>query len=217
MFFRLLKNAPLLLLIGAGLCMLLQAQAEQREVAREYDRLAAKVGRLQVTDASKFYVAPIPTDDPMHFAWRVYLPAGLALQQRAEHLSGGSTSSASIQSAGERVLRACYRFEGDSTKVFVKGFSGASESGFSDKSFAKFVQKHWREFEVESLAANGPTQYEPDEILTLLKITIPENLYEEIKQTKYSYLADRIKTKPLTLVRIGTVAAFEAEESKAGE
>ncbi len=217
MYFRLLKNSPLLLLIGAGLFMLLQAQAERREVAREYDRLVAKVGRLKVTDSSKFLVAPIPTDDPMRFAWRVYAPAGLPLQQRSEHLSGGANRSSSTQPEGEFIVRACYRFEGDSVRVFVKGFSSASESGFSDKSFARFIQKHWREFEVESLAADGPTQYEPDEVLTMLKITIPEKFYEQIKQASDSYLADRLKTKPLTLVRIGTDAAFAAEESKARE
>ena len=69
--FQRLVTAILLLAIAVGTFNLIHARIIHAEVKQEFDRLVAKVGRLEITDPKKFHVVPIETNEPFHYAWRV--------------------------------------------------------------------------------------------------------------------------------------------------
>ncbi|MGY8771594.1 MAG: hypothetical protein ACKVH8_24525 [Pirellulales bacterium] len=214
MFQRLL-TAILLLAIVVGTINLILARIINAEVEQEFDRLVAKVGRLEITDPKKFHVIPIETNQPFHYAWRVYMPEGLSINRKTEFFAGGSSSSTSSGQPSESIYRARFRFEGDEVKVYVKNGSGSSTTGYTNKEFAKFLQDHPDDLIVHALGDDGTRVFDTDQVLTLLKLEIPEHLQDEARLAWNKRDKRKRTLPPLIITQMGMSEAFsEAEESK---
>ncbi|PHR90945.1 MAG: hypothetical protein COA78_34290 [Blastopirellula sp.] len=213
--FQRIITAILLLAIIVGAIQLFQAKAAHSEVKQEFDRLVAKVGRLEITDPKKFHVIPIETGDPFHFAWRIHTPEGLSIHRRTEFFHGGySSGTSSVRPASEAIHRARFRFDGDQIMVFVKSGSGSSTKGYGNKTFSKFLQEHVEELIVHSLADDGTMVFDTDQVLTTLKIEIPEHLQAEARLAWKKRDKSKTPLPPLILTQMGTKEAFAAAEEK---
>lgn len=71
-----LLNLSLLIAAIVGGVFTYQAGQKHRRLVSEFERLKNKVGDLTVDDPSKVHVRVLDTGEDLHFAWRVYFPAG---------------------------------------------------------------------------------------------------------------------------------------------
>ncbi|PHR90943.1 MAG: hypothetical protein COA78_34280 [Blastopirellula sp.] len=215
--FQRIITAILLLAIIVGAFQLIQAKTSQSEVKQEFDRLVAKVGRLEITDPKKFHVIPIETNEPFHYAWRVYMPEGLSIHRKTKFFSGGSSSSSTSGQPNESIFRARFRFVDDEVKVYVKSGSGSSTMGYTNKKFSQFLQDHADEMIVGSLADDGTRVFDTDQVLTLLKLEIPEHLQDEARLAWNKRDKRKRTLPPLILTQMGTQEAFAAAKEKKNE
>jgi hypothetical protein len=159
-----------------GLFFVWQTGQKRQATRLEYERLVRLTGDLAVTDSSKVHVLALDTGEPLHFAWRIYLPKGSLLKFRHP---GGSGSSSSRD--GEHLIaRVRFREDKDGQLQVYKRFSGVSgQSGFGNKSLAAFLRGRWDQVAVEQLGAGKPAIVEPNEEAQILRLTLPEALHSE--------------------------------------
>jgi hypothetical protein len=101
MLTRLLSLTLLVASLVGGL-LALSAGREYQRLLAEHRRLERKVGNVPISDASQVHVRALKTGEPLHFAWRVYLPAGF----HARWDSGRGYSTSSSSSASEFIASA---------------------------------------------------------------------------------------------------------------
>lgn len=165
--------------ILVGAIRAVQSGRERSELRTEYQRLVRKVGELAISDTTKVWVSALETGDPMHFAWRVYLPANHHFRVRHQ---GGSSSSNRPDSA-EFVARVRFRMS-DSGHLQVYGHygSGSHLGSRGSGEVAQFIQQHWERFQIEQLGSEGAVSLEPTDSATLLRITVPDDLQAEMRE-----------------------------------
>jgi hypothetical protein len=157
-----------------------QTGRERSRLAEKYDRLVQVTGDLPVADASKVYVRALDTGEPMHFAWRVYVPPNYQQIWKSNH-GGSSTSSSS--SSSEFITRVRFR-EGDQGRldVYTHFSGGSSRSTLADGPFAGLLRDHWGEVRVEQLGAAGLAVLGPDQSAVILRLTLPDDLRDRAPQ-----------------------------------
>lgn len=150
---------------------------QKRQAARlEYDRLVRLTGDLSLTDPDKVHILALETQEPLHFAWRIYLPPRTRLKFRHP---GGSGSSTAFD-AEHLIARVRFREHPPGRLLMYTRFSGVSgQSGFGDDSLARFLQGRWDQVEVEQLGTGQPAVLKTGEELQLLRLTLPEPLHAE--------------------------------------
>src|SRR6185436_11697936 len=67
-------NLFLILVAVLGGLLAWQSGRERGRLQAECARLLAITGDLSIDDPSKVYIRALDTREPLHFAWRVYLP-----------------------------------------------------------------------------------------------------------------------------------------------
>lgn len=175
--------------IVVGAVSTFRSGRERNELRAEYRRLAAKVGELDVEDPEKVWLVALDTGDPMHFAWRVYLPANYRLKVR--HPSGWGSSWGSDPK--EFIARVRFRDEDDDAISVYKNFgSGSSRGRYAHGDAAAFVRKHREAFEIEQLGRDGPVSLDPDEPAELLRIRLPAELKEQAEAELPAHSASRL-------------------------
>ncbi|MGY8769343.1 MAG: hypothetical protein ACKVH8_13075 [Pirellulales bacterium] len=138
----------------------------------------------------------------------------MSIHKRTEYFSGGSSSSTSSGQSSESIFRTRFRFEGDEVKVYVKGGSGSSTSGYNNKKFAQFLTDHAEEMIVTALADDGTRVFDTDQVLTLLKVDIPEHLQDEARLAWNPRDKRKRELPPLILTQMGTQEAFATAKEK---
>jgi hypothetical protein len=169
----------LLALLAPGVFLAWRTGLARDRLATRYEALRQVAGDLPVSDPTKAYFAALETGDPLHFAWRAYLPPNYALELR--HLGGGMTSNSSTK-AEDFIARVRLR-GGPNGTVEVYGRFGHSsfKSGIGDSSLAEFVRAHARELRVEQLGSGEVAALDPKRGVTLLRLTVPDDLLPEAK------------------------------------
>ena len=80
----------LLAIVLAGGVLAWRAGRERASLAAHHVRLLAAAGELPADDPTLIYLKALDTGDPLHFAWRVHLPANSHLEVRSRTGSGWS-------------------------------------------------------------------------------------------------------------------------------
>lgn len=203
-------NVTLLIATIVGAVLAYRAVKKHRELSAEHQRLEAKVGSLPIGDPSKVHVRAIPTGEKLHFAWRVYVPAGF--QMKLKYGSGSGTTMYS--SAHQFIIRARFQEYKDGTfQVFIKRGGGASLSQLGDQDLANLLHERWDEVQVEQLGVKDVTVIEADEIAHLLRLTLPDDLQQQAEETVRPSVMRQFKTGLLD-IRFGTDAAFQKAEAR---
>jgi hypothetical protein len=206
-----LLNVVLLIAALIGGVLAYRAAAHRQRLLTEKSRLEKLVGSLPVGDLSKTHVRAMETGDELHFAWRVYLPAGF--NARWEYSGGSSWSS------GPREFIARVRLREDERGrlfVFIKGGGGSSRLALGDEQLADLLRDRWDEVRVEQLAADDVVTVEADEVATLLRLTLSDDLKREVEQKLNKYFAERFQTA-LVDVRFGSDQAFQKAATVKGQ
>lgn len=179
MRFRLL-DFLLIALIVVGSFFAWLTGSKRYELSKTFERLSRKTGDLSIADLSLIYVQALPTQEPLHFAWRVYLPPNYNLNVRAR--SGGMSSFAS---AGARDFIARVRLrenENGQMEIYTHFAGGASRSGIGDVELCKLLHGRWGKIRVEQLGADQLAALNPSRSAVLLKLTMPDEMIAEARK-----------------------------------
>lgn len=179
MRFRLL-DFLLITLIVVGSFFAWRTGSKRYELSKTFERLSRKTGDLLITDPSLVYVQALPTGEPRHFAWRVYLPPNYNLNVRAR--SGGMSS---FSSAGARDFIARVRFREDEQgllHVYTHFAGGASRSNIGDADLSKFLHGRWDKLKVEQLGVDQLAAFNPGRSAVLLKLTMPDEMIPDARK-----------------------------------
>lgn len=179
---RRLLDAILLLAALAGGVVAWQTGREQARLRAKVERLTRSAGDLPVTDPSRIHVLALDTGEPLHFAWRVYLPAGYDLALVEGRRSGGVVSRSPAGSIPSRELILRVRFREDAQgrlNLYRKNENYSSRGSFGDDALAKVLHGRFEKVLVEQLGANAPVSVGVDEPQDLLRLTLPADMEAE--------------------------------------
>lgn len=180
---RKVVDLVLVALIVAGGYLAWQASRERRGLRAEYDRLVRAAGELPVTDPTMVYVRALDTGDPMHYAWRVYLPPNYPYEVRHSGWGGGGESSNSGGSAAQEFI-ARVRFRPDDQgrlHCYLKFAGGASRGSIGTPEVGTLLRRRWSALHVEALGSSGAAVIDPKKPATLFRLTLPPELQSELK------------------------------------
>ncbi len=206
-----LLNASLLIAAIVGGIFTYQAGQKHRRLLAEYYRLVNEVGDLEIGDPSKIHVRAIDTGEDLHFAWRVYLPAGFKANWK--HNSGGTGSSWN-SSPREFIARVrLLEDDGGRLRMFSKEDGGSGMFGFGNRELADLLRGRWDEIEVEQLGSDGIVVIKPDEVAVMLRLRLSDDLKHEAEEKLPKYMFKRFETEFFAL-RLGSDEAFEQAKAK---
>jgi hypothetical protein len=169
-------------LIGGVLAW--QTGRERSRLSERHRRLVGMAGELPIADPSKVYARALDTGEPLHFAWRVYLPANY---NRALRSSGGGALGASTsRRPSEFIARLRFRQDNQGVMEVYNHFAnGSTRVSLGDKTLADLLRNRWDKVRVERLGAPEVAVIEPDKPAVLLRLTLPDDMQDEAR-TKLS-------------------------------
>ncbi|NND96049.1 MAG: hypothetical protein HKN47_01830 [Pirellulaceae bacterium] len=211
-------NTLLILVIVIGMVTWVRQRQSIGHQEREYQRLAANYGVLDVQDSKKFLVTRIDTDDPMHFLWRVYYPAKISILERESFAdSGKSGGSFTNIAAREQLFRIRIEFTDTAIRAHILDGSGGSLLSYNRAQSTDFLKAHWQDLEFDVLAADGTRKFDTDEVLPFLRVRLPDDLIEELDRSVSTKIAESLKREPIFESLRGTPEAFEQWDRLARE
>jgi hypothetical protein len=171
----------LLVVVVIGGVLAGQTAWERSRLLRHYARLVQLTSDLPITDASKVHVHALETGEPLHFAWRVYIPAN-SKQTMATQFAGGRGSS-SLNGPSEFIARVRFRPDREGRMEVYEHFGGTSgRMTFGDQALAGLLRDRWDRVRVEQLGAPGLAVIEPDQPAVFLRLSLPDDLLREARK-----------------------------------
>jgi hypothetical protein len=174
-----------LVLIGAiaiGGYLAWQTGQERGRLQRTFDRLARKAGDLEIGDPTRAHLRAIATGEPLHFAWRVYLPGSFPARVRVRTGQSSMEASGSRSQPLEFIARVRLREDEDGVLNVYWKFAGyGRREGVGDQAFATLLRGRWNEVAVEQLGAAEVVAIGPDRLITLLRLRLSADLQEKAK------------------------------------
>lgn len=152
-----------------------QEAATQWKLAGEYRRLAATWGDLELSDPFRVHVLALDTGDPLHFAWRMYLPPDCtgawdwsSCGRQTSRSRWQNVSSSSIPYDG--ICRV--RFRKDARLGWqVLTVSGTTSSLLPiEPSLARQLDRGIQTLRVTRAGAARSESFGPEELVTLIQI-----------------------------------------------
>jgi hypothetical protein len=154
---------------------------ERARLGVEYARLSHAVGDLTITDPAKIHILAIDTGEPLHYAWRVYLPP-----HTNRMLRGGSVSRTLISASQpqEFVVRIRIRQSAEKSRlqIYEQIEFGRSVNDLGDERLAAIVRGHEREILVEQLGTGGVAVLDPSQSAVLLRLVMSEGMQSKARQ-----------------------------------
>jgi hypothetical protein len=156
---------------------------EQARIRAKIERMSRTAGDLIVADPSKIHVLALDTGEPLHFAWRVFLPADYELVERNTGARPVGVSAPVSVSSREVILRVRFREDAEGRlNLYATQEHGSSRSGFGGKSLSKVLHGRFDKVLVEQLGTKGPVTVGVDEPLDLLSLKLPPDMDAEVSK-----------------------------------
>jgi hypothetical protein len=200
-----------LLVIGGSLAW--TTGRERSKLQSEFDRLVKATGDLPIGDPTKVHVVALPTGEPLHFAWRIYLPPKYPFVSK---LSNGVTTRSNTTETVEFIGRVRFLEEDGELKVFDSFHGGSSRNVVADKNLTEFLRGRWDQIAVEQVGTNGIETIDPDDSAILLRLTIPEDMQAEARK-KLKAPVNSTTYPVLFSLEIGTPNPTKAKTKPAGK
>jgi hypothetical protein len=153
---------------------------QQRSAARsEYERLARLTGDLSLTDPNQLHVLALETGEPLHFAWRIYLPPRCRITVKHD----GGSSSSGYSDAQHLIARVRFREHPPGRlQIYTRFGGGSSQMGFGDESLSGFLRGKWDQVRVEQLGEGQTALVELGKEAVLLRLMLPDELVAQASQ-----------------------------------
>lgn len=180
-----LPNLILLLAILTGGFLAWQSGRERSRLESERERLSRIAGNLTIRDSTKVHALALDTGEPLHFAWRVYLPPNYTrdVRYRSGIGSSGSSSGGPSPNSDEFIARVRLRADDQGlVNIYTRFGNMSSRSGIGDRALSDLVRKHGDQLLVEQLGASGMSVLDPKDSAVLLRLSLPEPLTAEAQK-----------------------------------
>lgn len=172
-----------LLVVGAGFAW--HSGQKRWQAESELARLRTLIGEIDVVDPGKVHIQALNTGEPLHYAWRIYLPAGFNSKIASYFtLAGGNSWSSSSSTKPEHFL-ARVRFrrtESGEWEVYKKFHQGSSRSSLGNRALSDLFDKHGAQLVVEQAGVGEVLVFAPHETRDLLRILLPPSVQDEYRQ-----------------------------------
>ena len=201
-------NIILVLAALYGAYLAVREEQLRRELSAQHRVLANEVGYLDLTDPDKVHVVALASEDPLHFRWRIYLPANYEVMWQTNNW--GEDGSSSTGPAENFIAQVRFRKnEYGFVRVFRDMKSTGGVGSLGGRELQTFLSEKWGRIESSQLGANGPVVVEPDEVATLLQLRMPEAMANEAESVLPEAWG-RNYAPVLYEVRFGTKEAWKA-------
>ncbi|MHB1561332.1 MAG: hypothetical protein ACYC61_28125 [Isosphaeraceae bacterium] len=182
---RNLIDLVLLVIILAGGVLAWQAARERVGLTARYKRLVAAAGDLAVDDPNMVYLKALDTGDPLHFAWRVHLPAAADLNVRCRTGNGiGMEESWSLAAPTDLIARVRLG-ENESGRVgfYTRPYVG-NVLWLDSPVLVQLLREHTSELKVEQAGKLGAVMLDPNskQHTVLLCVTMPESWRDKARR-----------------------------------
>jgi len=175
------------LIVGAGFAW--QSARERARLTTDFERLVRATGDLPISDPTKAHFRAMETGQPLHFAWRVYLPANYAVKLRSRE---GGLSHGVSSSPEEFIARVRLREDEQGNWSVYEAFRGGSFRGsLGGKELNDLLRKSADKILVEQLGAKATATIEPNGSAVLLRLSLPEEIQAEARRTLPHYEQSR--------------------------
>ena len=201
-------NVLFVVAILCGVVLLVNRTSKLNLLRAEHARLSAEFGVLDVKDPSKYLVTRIETDDPMHFLWRCYYPAGLKVNERCGFGMPNSGGMTNYSNSGEYLHRVRFEMHEKRVRAHLADRGGGGSRSVPNAKLVQFLKEHWSELDVQVLAADGTVEIDTDRALEFLTIRIPKDLLPELEQRAGKRIADRYRDARFYQAIYGTPEAM---------
>jgi hypothetical protein len=177
---RRLLDCFLLVVVVVGGYLAWHTGRERSRLSEHYQRLVRTAGDLVVSDPSKVYLQSLDTGEPLHFAWRVHVPANYNLvvhtlpNGHAAHLQSSQSDFVVRVRLRERERRIM--------EVYTHFGPSSGKSDLGDQALAELMRGRWGKVLIEQLGTPGIAVLEPDRPAVVLRLTLPENLHDEARK-----------------------------------
>ena len=173
------------------------------QLRTEHDRLAEKYGVLQVNDPNKYLIRFTESESGLReLNWRVYYPP---LDSVLGSQSTGMTSPNAHRHEpdyGDIRISAKFRFQDGAARAFVVVGSYRSARPIKPRVLAPFFEEHWDDLEFEILGEEMPLEFEPDQILQVLTIKVPERLLQQLPESLSQEQRDQLSDGPIMEIKL---------------
>ena len=205
-------NIALLLAALYGAYVAVREEQMRRELSVQHQRLAAETGYLDITDPGKVHVVALPSEDPLHFRWRIHVPANYEMMWRTSQW--GEDGISSTGPAENFIAQVRFR-KNQSGYVWVfRDMKIGGVGPLGGRELQTFLSDRWDRIERVQLGADGPVVVEPDEVATLLQLRMPEAMAKEAESVLPEAWG-RNYVPVLYEVRFGTKEAWKtADDAK---
>ena len=165
------------LLVGGVLAW--QTGQESARLQAEYRRLSAITGELVIDDPAKVAIRAIETGEPLHFAWRVYIPPNYR-----QIVSSAQDSSESWSAASQQfIARVRFRLDEQGILRVYRRFSGGSNySTLGDRHLGDLLKSGWDQIEAAQLGKDEVVSLAVGDPAVLLRLTLPPEMEEAAGQ-----------------------------------
>ena len=169
----------------------------------EHDRLAEKYGVLQVNDPNKYLIRFTESESGLReLNWRLYYPPlGSVL--------GSQSTGMTLPNAhrhepdyGDIRISAKFRFQDGAARAFVVVGSYRSVRPIKPRVLASFFEEHWDDLEFEILGEEMPLEFEPDQILQVLTVKVPERLLQHLPESLSQEQRDQLSDGPIMEIKL---------------
>ncbi len=178
---RKLLDGILLLAALVGFALVWQEGRSQDRLRARYEQLTRGTGDFSIIDPSRIHVLALDTGEPMHFAWRVYLPANYELIPRGRGSGVVSASPPSECPSRELILRVRFREDaGGRLNLYQVNEGSSSRGAFGHQSLSKVLHGRFDKVLVEQLGTPNLVSVGADEPLNLLRLKLPADMDAEM-------------------------------------
>lgn len=173
-------NRVLIVGILLGGLLAWQSGQERTRLQAEYRRLSAITGELAVDDPAKVSFRAIDTGEPLHFAWRVYVPPNY---RQIITSSAGNASESWSANSQQFIARVRFRLDeqGD-LRVYSRFSGGSSYATLGDRRLGELLKGGWNNIEAKQLGEGEVESLAVGQSAVLLRLKLPPEMQEAAKQ-----------------------------------
>jgi hypothetical protein len=179
-----LLDAILLLIALIGGVVVWQTGREQGRLRAKIEQMTRTTGDFPITDPPKIHVLALDTGEPLHFAWRIYLPADYELVERRKDVPAPVPQPASPPGSTpsrELILRVRFREDAEGhLNLYQVHEHSSSRGSFGEESLTKVLHGRFDKVHVEQLGKPGLATVGVREPLDLLRLKLPADMEAEI-------------------------------------
>lgn len=183
---RKIADIVLFLLAGVGALLAWQSRQERSRLLARYEQLVQVTGDLPVADTSQVNVLALKTGEPLHFAWRIYLPPNYPHKL----VRGKSGVQHTSWFSGSREFIARIRFrenEPGNLQVYANFTGGSRLMSLGSQPLAELLRHRWDKIRVDQLGATGLMVVRPARAALLLRLTLTEDMQREARKRLSAY------------------------------